>query len=201
MQKSTTKTLKYVGIGAVGLYVLSKMNLLKGITGGISEGITEGVIDTIVDGLSGIVGGVTGGIKDAVVTPLAENVSGGAYAVASGHGSWSDWAWSFSPIGGFGASAALANSLRYKYEPGAISTEGGYNTASGLTYISQKLQVRAASLQAIGGGNSAAGGYNNYLPSEVAYLQAVKEGKDVSIWNFYGNPHSTAFKALYPNVT
>jgi hypothetical protein len=185
MQKSTKKTLKYVGIGALGLYVLRKLDL--GNLGGdiLTEGVT-GIMGGIVDVVTEIPQAIVSGVTETIVRPTAENVSSAAYRVGTGQGGWQDYLWSFSPLGGFGASAGLANALSHQYQPTArhIEPNSGYITASMLTNISPAAQPRAATIQRL---------LQSYSPGDAAYVLAMQEGRDVSNWNMSGL--TSAFKA------
>lgn len=172
-------TILYIGGGIGLLYVLSKLNL----SGAIGKGLGD-IIDTTVSGggtvvkevIEGTAQGVWHGFEN-IVKPAGQSISNSAVRVASGNASTGDWLASFSPVGGFGLSAAMAKSVLAQSMPHStvIIKSSGYKTDSGRTYIDAKYQTRAADISALLKKYSSAG--------DVAYLMAVKEGKDVSRWN------------------
>lgn len=198
MKKSTEKTLTYVGIGVVGLYVLSKYNLAGALGGGLGE-----VLGDAVSGLGSALGGAVEGLGEGIGKGAGGLIEGTGWGVAGvGTGILSPFVDLFAGAGtgaeyaatgkqvikdeGLGVIFWSKDRIRQYVQPGAekILPESGYKTPSGYTYIDASQQSRAATISRLLSTTA--------NPAEAAYLLAVQEGKDVTTWNTA--PFTPAFK-------
>jgi hypothetical protein len=190
MEKSTKKTLKYVGIGAVGLYLLSKVQGSNPLADALNDfigGIGESVGDTIAGGVSGAVGAVGDtfmGLSEGITVPIAGLFMGQSKAQEK-------WNTGREVIAseGLGVVFWSRDRINQYVMPNAekITPGTGYKTESGYTYISESAQTKAARLQSIMLANPGHSG------GDVAYQYNIEHGISVAGWNLAGlTPH---FKA------
>ncbi len=195
------KTIKYVGIGIIGLYALSKLNIAKG-AGNLAGDLGGGIVSGVAGVIGGIAGSVVDQVKTGIVKPIADNIDKNVYANVSGHGNfWSGFQVGVNPLAWAPAIAAYRLPQHLQPNADAIIGDSGYDTPSGLTYIAPERQKEAAGIQQMIRSGI-------YSPAEIAYIDAVNAGKDVSTWGWYsdyGSPgqisHTKEFWNLYPNVS
>lgn len=182
----SSNTWKIVGIGVIGLFLLSK---IKGGGQSITESIGSGVGDVVQSSLSGVgdvvqgaIGGVGKGVGNVftkagagILAPAVDTMWGGGTAAK-----WTKTGQQVIDDEGLGVVFWTKDRIAQYMQPKATKiVEGsGYKTASGLTYIDPGSQGRAATIQQLL--------QSAVTPGDAAYMLAVQEGRDVSHWNMSG---------------
>jgi len=201
MPKSTEKTLTYVGIGVLGFYLLSKMDLGGKIGGGIGDVLGDAlneVIKTITETVTTTLTTVAGGLGNAAgnlgtaiiwdipskigtsyLTPFVNLFAGkGEGERLTGEGN--------AAIDQFGLLSAVNlslpwnhNALKEALTPGAtwVDPSTGYISSFGRTYLSLEGQTKAAQLEAL------RVDHPTWNEADIALAWTLASGKSITNWN------------------
>jgi len=210
MKKPSDKTIKYIAIGGLGLYLLSKMNLTGKIGSGIGDalgsmlgGLGEG-LGSALSGLgtglgTGVVNVVTGAVEGVVNTfevPMKATSSAlvnSAASVAEGHARYADWAWAMTPVGGALSALTLVADAKYNAGAARVEKSTGYSTENSYTWLTVPGQTKAAQLNAI------RVSHPTWNPVEVNYAWAAANGENMTGWGtVQGSNAVTSYSMLTP---